>query len=202
MKYLISISFACILFLTSCLGIQENYEYTPVNCSTEVKMNVWDFIKSRPDAFSQFEDAIRSSGMDTTLYSSGSTKYTYLLLDNTAMSSLTTLIGNVSSSTKSKWINVLSYHIADGYYHGLGTLNFDPTYVVTLWRSQDAIMTLQLESRNTFNYSRLIVNGLDPAWTSLINTYKYAVTSNLMCTNGVCHVLNRHARPQTNATFN
>lgn len=202
MKYFVIISIGCVMLLSGCLGIQEDYKYTPSNSSNVVNMSVWDFMKSRPDAFSQLTDAVRSSKMDSTLYSSSTKKYTYLLLNNTAMSSLTAILGPVNSTTKSKWINVLSYHIVDGYYHGLGTLNFDPTYVVTLWRSQDAIMTLQLESRNSFNYSRLVVNGLDPAWTLLTSTYKYAVTSNLMCTNGVCHVLNRHARPVTNDTFN
>lgn len=202
MKYLILISFSCLMLFSSCLDVQENYEYTPSNSSNEINMTAWDFIKSRPDIFSDLLDAVRKSGMDSTLYYSNSQKLTYLLLNNTAMSSLTSTIGPVNSTTNSKWINVLSYHIIDGNYHGLGTLNFDPTYVVTLWRSQDAIMTLQLESRNTFNYSRLVVNGLDPAWTALTTTFKYAVTSNLMCTNGVCHVLNRHARPIANDKFN
>ncbi len=190
------------MLFSGCLGIQENYEYTPSNISNEVNMTAWDFIKSRPDVFSDLRDAVRKSGMDSTLYYSNSRKYTYLLLNNTAMSNLTAILGNINSTTKSKWVNVLSYHIIDGNYHGLGTLNFDPTYVVTFWRSQDAIMTLQLENRNSFNYSRLIVNGLDPAWTLLTSTFKYAVTSNLMCTNGVCHVLSRHARPLENDTFN
>lgn len=202
MKRIIFISFGCLMLFSGCLGIQENYEYTPSNISSEVNMTAWDFIKSRPDVFSDLLDAVRKSGMDSTLYYSNSGKYTYLLLNNTAMSNLTAILGNINSTTKSKWVHVLSYHIIDGNYHGLGTLNFDPTYVVTLWRSQDAIMTLQLESRNSFNYSRLVVNGLDPAWTLLTSTFKYAATSNLMCTNGVCHVLNRYARPLTNDTFN
>ena len=191
-----------MLFLSGCMGVQENYKYTPSNCSNVVTMTVWDFIKSRPDVFSELRNAVRSSGIDSTLYYSNTSKYTYLLLNNEAITNLIAIIGPINSTTKSKWVNILSYHIIDGYYHGLGTLNFDPTYVITLWRSQDAIMTLQLESRNSFNYSRLVVNGLDPAWTLLTSTYKYAVTSNLMCTNGVCHVLNRYARPVENSTFN
>jgi hypothetical protein len=202
MKHTLIISFGFLLLLSSCLGIPEDYEYVPSNKSNEVNMTAWDFIKSRPDVFSEFRDVVRSSGIDSTLYYSDSIKYTYLILDNNAMSSLTALLGVVSPSNKSNWINLLKYHIIDGYYHGIGVLNFDPTSVITLWRSQDAYMTLQLESRNSFNYSRLIVNGLDPAWTALTSTYKYAVTSNLMCTNAVCHVLNRHARPTTNNTFN
>lgn len=191
-----------MLLFSGCLGVQDNYDYKPSNISNQVNMNAWDFIKSRPDIFSQLIDVVRTSGMDSTLYYSNSEKQTYLLLNNEAISSLTTLIGTVKVSNKSKWINILSYHIIDGLYHGLGTLNFDPVNVITRWRSQDAVMTLQLESKNSFNYSRLIVNGLDPAWTALTSSYKYAVTSNLMCTNGVCHVLNRYARPKTNNSFN
>lgn len=187
---------------SGCLGIPEDYEYTPANKSNVVDMTVWDFIKSRPDVFSEFTAVIRESGIDTTLYFSTSTKYTYLLLNNSAMGSLTAVLGAITPANKTRWENMLKYHIIDGYYHGLGVLNFDPTPVVTLWRSPDAYMTLQLENRNSFNYSRLIVNGLDPAWQNLTNSFKYAVTSNLMCTNGICHVLNRYARPVKNNTFN
>jgi hypothetical protein len=202
MKKILYISIVFTLLLSGCLGIPEDYEYTPVNKNNELNMTAWEFIKSRPDVFSEMRNMIRETGIDSTLYCSGSIKYTYLLLDNTAMSSLKTLLGEVNASNKNQWLNVLNYHIIDGYYHGLGMLSFDPTPVITLWQSQDAYMTLQLESRTSFNYSRLIVNGLSPEWSELTNTYKYAVTSNLMCINSVCHVLNRHARPQTNNTFN
>ncbi len=201
MKHIFLISTIVVFLFSGCLGIPEDYEYTPANKSNVVDMTVWDFIKSRPDVFSEFTAAIRESGIDTTLYYSSTTKYTYLLLNNSAMGSLTAILA-VTPTNKAKWENLLKYHIIDGYYHGLGQLNFDPTPVVTLWRSPDAYMTLQLENRNSFNYSRLIVNGLDPAWQSLTNSLKYAVTSNLMCTNAVCHVLNRHARPVNNNTFN
>lgn len=202
MKHIFIISIIIVFLFSGCLGIPEDYEYTPANKSNVVDMSTWDFIKSRPDVFSQFIDVIRKSGIDTTLYYSSTTKYTYLLLNNSAMGSLTAILGTVTPSNQTRWENLLKYHIIDGYYHGLGVLNFDPTPVVTLWRSPDAYMTLQLENRNTFNYSRLIVNGLDPASQSLTTSLKYAVTSNLMCINSVCHVLNRHARPVNNNTFN
>ena len=191
----------CTLLFSGCLGIPEDYKYVPSNIDNKIDMNVWDFIKSRPDVFSELRDAIRNSEMDSTLYYSNERDYTYLLLNNSAITDLKATFGTISPSNVNQWRNVLSYHIVDGNYHALGTLNFDPTYVVTLWRSQDAVMTLQLENRNTFNYSRLVVNGLDPAWNSLTVSYKYAVTSNLMCTNGVCHVLSRYARPLSNNTF-
>ncbi len=202
MKHIFFISTFVVFMFSGCLGIPEDYEYTPANKSNMVDMTVWDFIKSRPDVFSEFTAVIRESGIDTTLYYSTTTKYTYLLLNNSAMGSLKAILGTITSNNKTKWENLLRYHIIDGYYHGLGVLNFDPTPVVTLWRSPDAYLTLQLENRNSFNYSRLIVNGLDPATQSLTTSLKYAVTSNLMCTNAVCHVLNRHARPVNNNTFN
>jgi hypothetical protein len=201
MKHISILLIACSLLLSGCLGIPEDFEYEPSNCNNIIEMNVWDFMQSRPDAFSELIDVIRTSGADSTLYYANVQSYTYLLLNNSAIAGLKTAIGDVDDSNKNQWINALMYHTIDGYYHALGTLSFDPAYVVTLWRSQDAVMTLQMESRNSFSYSRLIVNGLDPAWDSLTNAYRYAVTSNLMCTNGVCHVLNRHARPISNNTF-
>lgn len=202
MKQFIVIICLFSLLLPGCLETPENYDYTPVTLSGETNTNTWDFVKSRPDIFSEFVKTVRKVEMDSMLYYANTNKYTYLLLNNSAMSDLIATLGEPTATNRGQWINALSYHIIDGYYHGLGILNFDPTYTVTLWRSQDAILTLQLENRTSFNYSRLIVNGMDPAWSSLTNTYKYAVTSNLICTNGVCHVLNRYARPQTNNTFN
>ena len=81
--------------------------------------------------------------------------------------------------------NILLYHTVDGYYHGLGTLNFDPTYVITLWKSPDAFMTLRLNNKNSIEqYSRLIIN--DMAGNSTPVT---AITSNILTTNGVVHVV-------------
>lgn len=202
MKHIFLISLSAALLLSGCLGIPEDYDYVPADKSNIVDMTAWDFIKSRPDVFSEFTTVIRKSGIDTTLYYSSTTKYTYLLLNNSAMGILNSILGSITASNKVRWQNLLKYHIIDGYYHGLGVLDFDPTPVVTLWRSQDAYMTLQLENKNSFNYSRLIVNGLDPVWSGLTSSLKYAVTSNLMCTNSVCHVLSRHARPIQNSTFN
>lgn len=73
MKQLIIISIVVYSF-SSCLDVQENYEYKPSNISNQVNMNAWEFIKSRPDIFSQLVDVVRTSGMDSTLYYSNSEK--------------------------------------------------------------------------------------------------------------------------------
>ena len=45
------------LCLSSCLDIQDSYDYEPANIDNNVYMNTWEFIQSRPDAFSSLQTA-------------------------------------------------------------------------------------------------------------------------------------------------
>ena len=179
----------CLLF-SSCLGIQSSYDYEPANIDNNVHMNTWEFIQSRPDAFSSLKRAIEHSGIDINIYTQTDRKYTYLLLHNDAFKGANGILSNYGAASiedmdKETLKNILLYHTVDGNYHGLGTLNFDPTYVITLWKSPDAFMTLRLNNKNSIEqYSRLIIN--DMAGNSTPVT---AITSNILTTNGVVHVV-------------
>ena len=48
----------CCFLFSGCLGIQSSYDYEPANIDNNVYMNTWEFIQSRPDAFSSLKRAI------------------------------------------------------------------------------------------------------------------------------------------------
>lgn len=83
---------AAITF-TSCevfgLKLQEPYDYDSEagKCDNNVYMSTWDFMKSRPDIFSEMLNAVRYSGVDSNLYLKPN--YTFLLLTNQALTSET-----------------------------------------------------------------------------------------------------------------
>lgn len=198
MKHMIKFIVCLVLLVmaTGCYDLQESYDYKPVNADPYLHKSAWEFIEARQDTFSLLKQAILR--VDTAYpgfqnyYAQTDKKYTFMFLNNAAFRDKDGVFANtgkkeVSAIDPEVLKNILSYHIIDGYYHSLdvsGTLNFDPINVITLWRSQDAIMTLRLNNSVTqINYSRLIVNnntGSSPTRT--------AVTSNLIATNGIIHV--------------
>ena len=183
-----------IPFLVGCLGIQDDYKYVPSNINNNVNMTAWGYINSRQDVFSSLKQAILYCGIDTTLYQQTSKKYTYLLLDNLAFTGSSSVLANanvtsITNMDKQILKNVLLYHIVDGYYTGLETLNFNPIFVITLWKSPLAVMTLELSNKPSSSYySRLVINDMAGNSTSFL-----ASTSNILTTNGVIAVLDRPA---------
>lgn len=179
---------AVMIGLSGCLDYQDSYDYEPKNKDHLIYMSAWDFINVRQDVFSLLKQAIEYTEL-TGVYTQTEQLCTYLLLDNTAMATIMTnaQVSNVTDMDKESLKNVLLYHTVDGYYHGVGTLSFDPVYVVTLWRSQDAIMTLKLDNTRTYTrYSTLLINdGLGSS------TLVRATTSNLLATNGAIHVISK-----------
>ena len=195
----------CIVFFvlsvcaTGCYDLQKSYDYEPVNSDPHLNMTAWEFIESRQDTFSLLKEAIEHvdaafPGFKDT-YSQTEKSYTFMFLNNAAFRDKEGVFVNtgkkqIGEIDPAVLKDILSYHIIDGYYHSLdraGSLSFDPINVITLWRSQDAVMTLRLNNSVTqVNYSRLIVNnntGSSPTRT--------AVTSNLVATNGIIHVFSQ-----------
>ncbi|MDU1891544.1 MAG: fasciclin domain-containing protein [Dysgonomonas sp.] len=196
-KYILAMSFLAIL--AGCYDLQESYDYEPVNANPYLNVSAWEFIEARQDTFSLLKQAIEH--VDASFpgfkdyYKQSDKKYTFMFLNNAAFRDKDGVFVNtgqkeISAIDPVVLKDILSYHIVDGYYHSLdreGSLNFDPINVITLWKSQDAVMTLRLNNSVTqVNYSRLIVNnntGTSPTRT--------AVTSNLIATNGVIHVFSQ-----------
>lgn len=194
------LSFA--VMLGGCLDIQGSYDYKPSLVDPNLNMSAWEFIESRTDTFSILKQAIEF--VDQTypgfkdLYTQTDRKYTYLFLNNAGFTATTGGvfrnagggIASVSQMNPAALRNILLYHIVDGFYHSHsreGSLSFDPINVITMLRSQDAIMTMKISNANSrTEFSRLIVN--DTAGSS---TPVMAATSNLIATNGAIHVFSR-----------
>ena len=180
-----------VLQLSSCLALQENYEYVPTNANPYIGMSAWEFIESRQDIFSSLKEAVeyveQTYPGTKDLYSSLDHKYTYMFMNDDAFKTLLSDngLGAIDEFDPEELHNILLYHIIDGYYHSLdasGGLSFDNLYVVTLYRSQDVTMAIKLDDRPGRNgYGRLVVND-DNDEDSLANT------SNLIATNGVINV--------------
>lgn len=179
-----------------CWGIQDSYDYEPSNVSPYLNMTAWEFIESRQDTFSLFKQAIQH--VDNTYtgfkdyYTQTDRQYTYMFLNNNAFTGSSGILANAGATTVGDMNpallrDILLYHIVEGYYHSLdvsGSLSFDPINVITLLKTQDAVMTLRINDLNSRpNYSRLVAN-----YNAGTSTARTAVTSNLIATNGVIHV--------------
>lgn len=189
------------LSLWGCLDIQGSYDYKPSVIDPNLGMSAWEFIELRTDTFSILKQAIEHVDQAypgfKDLYTQDQRKYTYLFLDDAGFTGTGGVFRNVGGGITSVdemnpavLRNILLYHIVDGFYHSHnreGSLHFDPIHVITLLRSQDAIMTMKISNENSrVNFSRLIVN--DTAGSS---TPVMAATSNLIATNGAIHVFSR-----------
>lgn len=186
------------LSLWGCLDIQGSYDYKPSVVDPNLDMSAWEFIELRTDTFSILKEAIdyvdQSFPGFKDFYTQSLRKYTYLFLDNAGFTGTRGVFRNagggitsVAQMNPAVLRNILLYHIVDGVYHSHsreGSLNFDPIHVITMLRSQDAIMTMKLSNENSREkFSRLIVN--DTAGSSLP---VMAATSNLIANNGIIHV--------------
>lgn len=202
-RFLIVSVFVLSFMFQSCLPLMEDYEYTPSPRENNMKMSTWSFISQHAD-FQSFVSLIKISGIDTMLYVQTTKKYTYLILNESAVATLlsekySSSISNMAILTneqKADLKNRLLYHIIDGYYFGLpgGNLGFNPINVITLWRDKNSVMVIKLDktpipTRSNSTDCMLSVNSYKPE--SDIN-FK-AVTSNLFVTNGVMAVLNTYA---------
>lgn len=193
-------SLLLIMNMMGCYDLQSSYDYTSVNANPYLDMTTWEFIEMRQDTFSIFKEAVElvdslNPGFKD-YYKQTDRKYTYLLLDNAGFTGFGGVFRNNGNVSSVKDIepnllkNILLYHIVDGFYHSLdvsGSLNFNPVNVITLMRSQDGVMTMNIDNRNSMTYfSRLVINnnlGLSP----MIR----ASTSNLIATNGAIHVFSK-----------
>lgn len=181
-----------------CWDLQESYHYEPSNANPYLNLTAWEFIEARIDTFSLFKEAIEYVDENEPgfkdIYQQTTAKKTFLFLNNNAFrASSNSVFSNNGGVTNVRQIpyttvrDILLYHIVYGYYHSLdvsGSLGFEPVYVITHLHSQNSFMTMRIQdasSRTT--YSRLYVNENNGSSRAY-----YAVTSNLIATNGVIHV--------------
>lgn len=187
----INVKIFCVLllamFFSSCewLPLQRDEEYMGKALDPNMNMSCLEFIESRQDIFSNLREAIRICGLEE-YYSDLSIKRTYLLLNNNALNAAE--IVNATTLEKIKELSdILLFHIIQGYYHGYGgTLNYDPTFVVTMWENPEAIMSLTLGQSKNSRVNQDVIRVMEQCGSS---TVVVAVSSNYFLTNGIAHVL-------------
>jgi hypothetical protein len=185
---------AVLALLTGCWGIQESYDYRPVNTDPHINMTVWEFIEARQDTFSYLKQAIEY--VDAAYpgfkdcYTQTDKKYTFLLLNNAGFTGTSGVfryfgVSAMESITPAALGNMLLYHTVNGHYHCLdisGTVNFKPVSVISALKLQKGVLAMKVNNTDSrTSFSRLIV-------TDYLGTARTAATSNLLATNGVIHV--------------
>jgi uncharacterized surface protein with fasciclin (FAS1) repeats len=157
-QFVVTLSFFCWLAFSGCSKLQDGYDYQSSFYDTKIDMTVMDFMKSRPDLFSDMLAAIdyvaQDSAYKDVLEMYSSTGNTFLLLHNNALTnlddvnsywSLNPVMGpdpNEPSQTitmkGSAWsqysrdtiANLLRYHVLKGT-QTYSTLNSTPKWVDT-----------------------------------------------------------------------
>lgn len=185
----------CLILATvfaSCdkLPLQDSFDYKPAPKNNRVNMTAWEYIQTNPEIFSNFEILV-TEVFDPAYYSQRENKYTYLLLNNAGVTELLNKYGvtiatlnQLTPEQKESLCNRLRYHIVNGYYHGVGTLSFEPVFVITLWKDPQAFMTMRVQKTIDYKtHSRVQVNYMAGS-----STARTPVLSNILANNGAIHI--------------
>ena len=144
------------------LDFQESTEFNSDEGLSEnhLKQSGWNWIISRSDLFSQLIDAVRYSGMDSTLYDKPDV--TLLVPTNSALVSGTNSYWNLQSPKPINWKdipktkvrNMLAYHIVKGSYSinnvyellGVGSPAFFHTMASDVYGVEGAYVAFDFEN--------------------------------------------------------
>ena len=173
------------------LQTDEKYEGRALNPYTG--MNCLEFLETKTDdsgqrIFTNMRKAISICELED-LYSQTEEKLTYLLLDDTKLKDSEVETAEVDTDKREALRNKLLFHVLQGDYHAYGTLSYAPTYVVTMYRSSDYVISVNLlKSDNRNQEGRFVVSYSNIKTGKESSTYAYA--SNYLFTNGAGHILN------------
>lgn len=189
--YLLAVLIAASLSSCELLPLQTNEKYRGEALDPHTGLSCMQYIESMPELFSNLREAIAVCGLED-YYTQTSEKLTYLLLTNTAILPAEVESAKINAADRTKLRNDLLFHIVQGYYHGYGTLNYDPIFVVTMYESPNAIMTLKLETHISDRNQEGTLKAMDQTGSSVVT----CVSSNYFFTNGVGHIFNARCRYQ------
>lgn len=198
MKNKLLVLIAAVMAFTACdkLPLQRSYEYDPQPLDPHQGVTCWQYIESDPwKNLSIMKSAIEKCGLQD-YYSQTGTKYTFILLDDTAFISYVFKdfeIGDISEADKDRLTNLLLFHIVKGEYDSYnGSLGYDPVHVLTLWQDVDAVMTIKLfDSEALSQKQQDKVTFMDQCGKS---TVIKATTSDLIMTNGPAHIISNYCK--------
>lgn len=203
---IIALAAIAVLF-ASCEGfkLQSDYKYHSEPLDTHVGVNAWDFMQSRED-LSEMVEAVEYTGMQD-YYTQTDRTITYLFLNNTAMANFRNThsqIEKISFWDKDEVSRLLLYHMVVGEYHSLDRkLPVQPIYVKTLLDGEWGLMTLKVNKSSSNSIGYPIANGNIVANEkgSIFNSRQSSsVSSNIMPTNGVIHIMNDYAMYRKTST--
>lgn len=185
-------TFVCAIFsviLYSCdLELQTNEDYKGTSLDIYQHMTCWEYMEQHADEFSSMMKAVELCGMKE-YYTQMDTRYTYLLLNETAIADKVKEVEQDPSLLISLQ-DILKFHIIKGEYHAYGTLDYNIKYVDTLLGG-DAEMSLSLDygephAADRNDVDRLLV--MKGCGSSEVVT---ALESNLIMDNGPAHILDK-----------
>lgn len=185
-------TFVCAIFsviLYSCdLELQTNEDYKGTSLDIYQHMTCWEYMEQHADEFSSMMKAVELCGMKE-YYTQMDTRYTYLLLNETAIADKVKEVEQDPSLLISLQ-DILKFHIIKGEYHAYGTLDYNIKYVDTLLGG-DAEMSLSLDygephAADRNDVDRLVV--MKGCGSSEVVT---ALESNLIMDNGPAHILDK-----------
>lgn len=194
MKKIIFSATIVALAICSCskLPLQKQFKYNPEPLDPHQGVSCWQFICENED-LATMKNAIELCGLSD-YYSTKESLYTYLLLDETAFNShiLTKYEASSPAEIDPETLrDILLFHIIKGSYSSYyGTISYDPEHVITLWKSQDAVMTIKLLDTSSSHSQRQQdrVTLMDQCGSSTVVS---ATASDLLMTNGPAHILSR-----------
>ena len=205
---LLMLQVCSLLTLTGCkkLALQKSYAYEGEAIDTHVNMTTWQFMQSRPDVFSLMTEAAEYAGMKS-VYEQTDAKYTYLLINNTGMTSFITKYGfsSIKNIDAEKVRKLLQYHIIEGEYHAYDKkLPTEPIYVKTLLAGEDGLLTIKVNKSSANSVGSPITNGniivnLRPS--NFVSASISSVTTNILTTNGAIHVFPAFAYYKRDANY-
>lgn len=192
--YKLFVGMLSVIALTGCdLELQRNYDYEASVDDPHVNMTAWEYILDHDDTFSEFISAVEYAGLQD-YYTQTESKYTYLILNNTAMQSYRddnfTGVASITDCDKEAVRDMLLYHIVDGEYSSYGQLPVEAIFVLTMLSGEQGLMTMAVQ-KNPWQASvgTVLVNETGSNGNS---PQRAAKTSNIMPTNGVIHIFEKY----------
>lgn len=189
-----------ILLFMGCddLPLQKNFDYDGEAIDLYVYMTAMEWLESKGEQFSEMIEAIEYAEM-TSYYTQTDVKYTFLVIQNTALKAWANNNGGltISDVDKIKVQNLLKYHIIKGQYSAYNKETpIEPVFVKNLLSGEDGLMTIRCVKSSYPIYGETVTSGnimINTTRSNGVSPQRGSVTSNIFPTNGVIHVFSDYA---------
>lgn len=199
-KILAMLSIIGLFVFSGCddLPLQKSYDYDGEAIDPYVYMTAMEWLKSKGDQFSVMVEAIEHAEM-TSYYTQTNIKYTFLIIQNTALNAWANNNGGltISDIDKTKVQNMLKYHIIKGQYSSYNKETpVEPVFVKNMIDGEDGLMTIRCVKSSFPIYGEVVTSGnimINTTRSNGVSPQRGSVSSNIFPTNGVIHVFSDYA---------